>query len=151
MIFSTGFLPGAPGPTPAMFSIIRGFHDPLPLPRSGLPSGRRGVGPGLPLRARSAILPAMMRASPLEGGAWAFSAGMHVRRQNRIDAVRLMCQSGVWDPRRTLSQMGLRFRAVGWLEKTGPSADRNNMVFSARAKDGEDSLAGTAGTLERLL
>jgi hypothetical protein len=80
-----------------MFSTVRGFHDPLPFPRSGFPPRRRGVGAGLPLRTRSWIRPAMMRVSPSEGGAWPFigengDIKTHARTQNRIDAVRLMCQ-----------------------------------------------------------
>ena len=68
-IFSTGVRSGAPGPTPAIFSITLGFHEPLPLPRSGFPSGSRGVGPALPFSAGSGILPATIRASPFEGSA----------------------------------------------------------------------------------
>src|ERR1700680_2663314 len=61
MTFSTGVLRGAPGPTPAIFSMILGFQDPLPFPRSGCPSGSRGVGLAGPfaLPGRSGIRPAI--------------------------------------------------------------------------------------------
>src|ERR1051325_6074319 len=41
---STGERTGSP--TPARLAMTRGFHEPLPFPRSGWPSVRRGVGRG---------------------------------------------------------------------------------------------------------
>src|SRR5438128_8705542 len=64
MIRSTGDRFGSP--TPAMFAMTRGFHEPLPFPRSGWPSGKRGVSPGGVAvdPGRSPILPAMGAVCP---------------------------------------------------------------------------------------